>query len=168
MTLFIPKNYPYPHVWLDEPDREEFRHEGFDCLLNRNPMGAWCGYVAVPEGHPIHGKHYDEVDVEVHGGLTYAHKCQGTICHAVAEGEDDDRLWWFGFDCAHAWDLVPAADKASDPETRALYSQGGILGQDWSNLTIMDVGFVPPVTYRDINYVRAEAKSLAEQLRALA
>lgn len=38
--------------WTAEPDREEWRHSsGLACLARRGPMGAWCGYVAVPPGH---------------------------------------------------------------------------------------------------------------------
>ena len=37
--------------WDDEPDRVDFEHAGFPCLLLRNPrLGQWCGYVAVPPG----------------------------------------------------------------------------------------------------------------------
>ena len=34
-----------------------------------------CGYVGVGPGHPSHGVHYDNVDVSVHGGLTFADGC---------------------------------------------------------------------------------------------
>ena len=30
------------------------------------------GYAVIPEGHKFHGKHYDEIDVNVHGGLTFS------------------------------------------------------------------------------------------------
>jgi hypothetical protein len=86
--------------WDQEPDRDLWKHAGLACLVNRGPMGAWCGYVAVPPGHPAHRKHYNEVDVEVHGGLTYSEECQGVICHTPKPGEPDD-VWWLGFDCGH-------------------------------------------------------------------
>ncbi len=35
-----------PGEWDSEPDREEFRHAGFPCLVVRGPMGALCGYTA--------------------------------------------------------------------------------------------------------------------------
>lgn len=53
---------------------------------------ALCGYVGVTEGHPAFRKHYDQVDVDVHGGLTYG-----------AE-PNKDGVWWLGFDTAHAFD----------------------------------------------------------------
>lgn len=30
------------------------------------------GYVLIPEGHPLHGEHYDKIDVDVNGGLTFS------------------------------------------------------------------------------------------------
>ena len=60
----------------------------------------WCGYVAIPEGHPWHNLGYDEIhdqmpDLRVHGGLTYANR------------DADRQAWVIGFDCAHAGDAVP-------------------------------------------------------------
>ena len=56
-----------------------------------------CGYVHVPEYHPLFGKHYLELsDIDVHGGLTYS--SAGEKYPIQSEG------WWFGFDCAHYMD----------------------------------------------------------------
>ncbi len=91
-------------------DRIEWRHKGVPCLMVRNLMGAWCGYAAVGPDHPWHGKDYshEDVNVDVHGGLTFADKCQegGKICHVAQPGEPDP-VWWFGFDTAHSGDRVP-------------------------------------------------------------
>jgi len=89
-------------VWIDEIT-------GLDCMINRGPSGALCGYVGVGPDHPAYGKHYDDVPVEVHGGLTYGAACRGEICHVPAEGREHD-IWWLGFDCAHYNDLAPAAE----------------------------------------------------------
>ena len=71
-----------PGPWQDEPDRIEFEHAGLPCLMLRSTTGGnWCGYAAVPPGHPAHGKPYQDVDADVHGGLTYADKCRDYICH---------------------------------------------------------------------------------------
>jgi hypothetical protein len=110
--------------------------------------GHWCGYVAVPPGHPCHGCGYDAAvveEVEVHGGLTYAARCSGTICHVPKPGTSDD-VWWFGFDCAHVLDLVPAH--------RAL---DRFLDRTRPDRISHDV-------YRDQAYVEAETRRLAEQL----
>src|SRR5437868_461399 len=95
-----------PGPWDNEPDRLEWRHAGLPCLMNRNRSGVWCGYVAVPPGHPFHGASYDDertYDLPSHGGLTFSSTCSGEICHVPQPGEPDD-VWWFGFDCNHGYD----------------------------------------------------------------
>lgn len=63
--------------WVCEPDKRQWIDAvtEMSCLMVRGPSGAWCGYVGVPEGHPLHGKCYDDIDIEVHGGLTFAGHC---------------------------------------------------------------------------------------------
>lgn len=96
-----------PGPWDNEPDHVEFRHVGLPCILHRVAgHGAWCGYVGVPPTHPWHGRGYDDVDVDVHGGLTYAEGCREHVCHVPQPGESDD-FHWFGFDTAHAGDFMP-------------------------------------------------------------
>jgi len=90
--------------WDSEPDRKDFIESGFSCFILRNQMGNWCGYVGVPSNHPAFGKHYDDVNVDVHGGLTYSAKCSGHICHIPEKGMPDD-VWWLGFDTAHCGDF---------------------------------------------------------------
>lgn len=134
--------------WDEEPeDRVEFEHAGLPCLLRRSPgSGGWCGYAAVPPGHPLHGADYGDLgDIEVHGGLTYSDPCAGEICHVPKPGEPDD-VWWFGFDCAHAYDRTPGMEAA-------LAAMGG-LG--------------PDAVYRTRAYAEAETRRLAEQLAARA
>lgn len=63
----------------------------------------------IENNHPLYGKNYhDEIDIEVHGNLTYANSCDGDtefgICHL---SKDNDESWWFGFDCNHAGDFAP-------------------------------------------------------------
>lgn len=74
----------YP--WDNEPDKEEFEHAGLPCILNRvlprERAGHWCGYVAVPPGHPLHSMNYDTPDVEVHGGLGVAPVIPDTLRQA--------------------------------------------------------------------------------------
>ena len=140
-----------PGPWHDEPDHVEFEHVGFPCILHRNM--AWCGYVAVPPGHPWHGKGYDwenGIEAEVHGGITYAEKCQGAICHVAKPGEPDD-VWWVGFDCNHHLDL-------------SLYDLIELNGRD-SRIDSPAHGWV--ARYRDIGYVRWQTKKLAEQAKAV-
>src|ERR1041385_9499024 len=74
-------------------------HRGFQWEVVVNPnTGFRCGYVRVPKGHPWHGKGYEQVDAEVHGGLTFAEP--DTECGLGGE----DNAWWLGFDCGHLGD----------------------------------------------------------------
>src|SRR6266481_10122967 len=92
-------------VTTRDPDCLLFKgtQDGFEFEVTHNRMGFRCGYVRLPAGHPWHGKGYDEIGPEVHGGLTFAD-------HDVDCGKGgDDSAWWIGFDCAHYMD-------APDPE----------------------------------------------------
>jgi len=51
-----------------------------------------CGYVCVPSWSKLNKVNYDDVDVDVHGGLTFS------------DWQCDD--WAFGFDCDHMNDSL--------------------------------------------------------------
>jgi hypothetical protein len=124
--------------WDGEPDRVEFRAHGFPCLIQRNGgMGNLCGYVGVPPGHPWREGGDPDDMMTVHGGITYTSKCSGVICHVPEPGESDDVVW-FGFDCAHGGDVIPA----------------------------YEVTVLPGDEYRTIEYVRRECERLAAQAKA--
>lgn len=122
-----------------EPDRVDFTHEGLKCAILRMPETLHlCGYVGLPPSHPFYGFNYSEelcgnsIEslVKVHGGLSYANSAlRGVISPAT---------WWFGFDCAHAWDFRPG-DSFNQPDA----------------------------VYRDLTYVITECKSLAEQFAGI-
>ena len=79
--------------WFTEPATHDFFVEGYRCEIKRHSsLGFLCGYIYIPKTHPDFGKDYDDVDVSVHGGLTYA----DSGC--------------FGFDCGHHGDLVPSME----------------------------------------------------------
>ncbi len=134
-------------AWQHEPDKAQWIAHGLDCLIVRGPSGALCGYVGVPEGHPYFQKHYDEADVEVHGGLTFSAPCANTddesrgIYH-VEQGAANKTVWWLGFDCAHCFDVSPMYAHRY-PDT---FGDG---------------------VYRDFAYVQDQTEQLAEQLKTL-
>jgi hypothetical protein len=77
----------------------DWEHQGLRCLvtLDEELVEEWySGYVALPRGHPDWGKKL--VDVDVHGGVTFAE--QGSDDTIWKDG----KLWWLGFNCAHASD----------------------------------------------------------------
>lgn len=96
-------------------------------------MGALCGYVGVPETHGAFEQNYEDLAVAVHGGLTYAGACV----------EDQTKVWWFGFDCAHAGDYVPMMERWRRQECFARHE-----GEQ----------------YRDVPYVQHQCAQLAAQL----
>jgi hypothetical protein len=139
-----------PGPWHDEPSKVQWPdpETGLACMIKRGPMGVWCGYVGIDPTHPLYGKSYDPIEstIDVHGGLTYAAACDGDeengICHVPGPGEPEP-LWWFGFDCGHAFDIAPrllGIDHALFPDTRV---------------------------YRDQAFVTDETTKLAAQIEAL-
>jgi hypothetical protein len=144
-----------PGPWQAEPDRVEFEHLGLPCLIVRHERaGHLCGYVAVPPGHPWHGKNdstvYDLPDdkrPDAHGGITYASACAGHVCHVPKPGEPDD-VWWIGFDAAHAGDVSP--------------------GYEWALSRVgVPTGWGGVHDYRTVDYMRRQCERLAEQARAV-
>lgn len=141
--------------WDDEPDKVQWQDKatGLPCLIVRNKIGTLCGYVGIPEGHPYFEKDSEDdvVDVRCHGGLTFSGHCQEHdkehgICHVPAPGEPDN-VWWLGFDCAHAFDLMP-------------HVMAHIRNYDTHEMLKHDV-------YRNLAYVKNECRKLARQLAAV-
>lgn len=91
MTPYLKtKNWELIHFVRESRTRlEAEKFPEYAHLLNR---GWGNGYVALPKEHPCFGKSYYDIDVKVHGGLTYA------------EMEGD--FWVVGFDTAHAFDSM--------------------------------------------------------------
>jgi hypothetical protein len=142
--------------WDQEIDKRQWADEatGLDCLINRNRFGVWCGYVGVPEGHPLYGKSYQEVDelapeLRVHGGLTYSNGRRGEICH-----EAEREVWWLGFDCGHLFDKNPGLD-ATLAEVNAGMTRPKIIDAELAD------------TYRNRAYVEAQCRALAAQIKEL-
>lgn len=120
-----------------EPDKRyiverEFEHAGYKCVVIFGRIGHRCGYVGIPENHPLYGKGYSEHlnikksdvgDREVSGvfplfgacidkderiRIEAYFQCHGGITYAGGGKHSDypieSDLWWFGFDCGHAGD----------------------------------------------------------------
>lgn len=147
-SAFLDRSRWRPGPWDRELwDKAQWKDPatGLQCLAVRNHWGAWCGYVGIPYGHPLHGKNAPHVDADVHWGVNFANPCQdaekpGSVCHIPAEGEPG-HLWWFGFDCNHAFDLAPV------PIIEGLDAVVALLEED--------------AHYRDLNYVAGECARLA-------
>lgn len=108
------------------------------CIVYRTEMGTLNGYVGIALGNVLHGVTDDSAvfgKVNVHGGLTFSG--QFTKEHIPVE---DESIWWFGFDCAHAYDVIPA-----------LYTMRPSL----RNISAV---------YRDADFVSEQVRSLASQI----
>lgn len=152
--------------WDNEPDKAQWLDRtGLPCLAVRNRFGNWCGYVGIPESHPLYGKDYSDLyDLNVHGGLTFSDGCHpgGHICH-VPEPDEPDDVWWLGFDCGHGGDFSPGMHTLLDGLKKKAIEQG--------EKPAFEIGPVPKhmrwmtrERYRTLRYVQAECSDLAAQL----
>jgi hypothetical protein len=156
--------------WETEVIPEPWESNGFLCRIIRHPRGGHlCGYVRVPEGHPLFKVEYSDKVPEILGlavkeawegplgkrGIISVFLSQsedrrdmrldclfdvhGSLTFSGAMKNRPDDEWWFGFDCAHAGDLSP-----KDAER---------------------FGWYDGELYRTVDYVKAECESLAKQLK---
>lgn len=135
--------------WMDEPDEVYFESHNLPCCLLRNRRtGTWCGYVGVTHDHwaavedfNALTRYLDETAegrrMYPHGGITYSSPLLLNASVLV-----DPKMWWLGFDAAHAGDLIP------------MHVRCGTFG-------------TPPDIYRDATYMKAECARLAEGLTTL-
>ena len=104
------------------------------------------------------------------GGLTFAGACETQanvetgICHTVEENENDN-IWWFGFDCAHGGDHMPAFRVDIDHVNAIMLQSNSYAEMIEKLLNPMQHSFTGK--YRDINYVTKETLSLAQQLHGM-
>lgn len=124
----------------------KWEYKGLQCVVARTDLAGGetmlkhrCGYVRVPSGHAWHGKQYDDINANVHGGLTFAEIEPCTHKDGIG--------YWIGFDCAHLGD---SCFPPGDPEgIRYVLSSLG-RGHYWS-----------------LEEVKHETERLADQVLAL-
>jgi len=130
--------------WETEPDYMDGKFFGLPVFIRRHEdFKTLNGYVGVPDGNKYYEKDYDDlgdVDVEVHGGLTFA----GGGTHKIF-----GYYWWFGFDCAHAFDYSPGRTQ--------MMEQAGMPTITLRSLHANEV-------YRNMPYVQEQCIQLAYQL----
>lgn len=141
--------------WETEPNRKHWidQDSGLDCLIIRNPhFLSLCGYVGVPRSHPWYGKSFDDLDVEVHGGLTFVGPCVGHICHdATTEPVANVDVYWLGFDCGHSFDFMPGLQKE--------------IRDGMAKIFDIPERMLPEETYKNMDYVTEECRKLAAQAK---
>ena len=163
----------------------EFEHKGYKCVVVFQPMGHRCGYVGIPDAHPLYKKDYSsyldikKADIEgrevscvfqlflaclddderiqidayfqCHGGITYSGGGKGSSYPIESD------LWWFGFDCAHAGD---------GKDLQFAYEKFPNEREHIAGMIDLEKRFpIHGETVRTEEYVAAECKRLAEQLK---
>lgn len=111
---------------------KEFEHDRYKCVVIFNASGYRCGYVGVPESHPLYRKKYSDYleinkrdieDREVSGifpllsmildsdervRIEAFFQVHGGITYSGGGKNSEypikSDLWWFGFDCGHYCD----------------------------------------------------------------
>ena len=88
---------------------------GLRYLIVRGPC-ALCAYIGIPEDHPLAGKSYDDIPLDVHGGLTFADKGDGKMRPAG--------MYWYGWDYGHSgdtsfYDLEPSMARFREKDETA-------------------------------------------------
>lgn len=146
--------------WIDEPDLVEFVFKSYTCFISRNEGGSLCGYVEIPEGHPWEGKHYRDIDCECHCGLTFCNdQPENTLLDGLLVYEalrrKENEPFIIGFDCAHSCDIVPACEKTLQIVEQNMKEKYPYKHETFFNLFLR--------TYKDINYVIEECKSIVDQ-----
>jgi hypothetical protein len=144
-----------------EGDEKEFKYRGFICIIKRiQEMGHLCGYVGIPKSHRFYGKSYrdieDMADIKVHGGLTFSNEFIPDMEKETA-GRD---LWFIGFDCAHAGDLMPYMLQGMTLNTMHLKFMTDVLEGQENFLKTTE-------TYKDMKYVSKQLRSLVRQVISL-
>lgn len=163
-------------VTVGEADKVAWRDpaSGYECIMLRSAKeGYLSGYVGVPIRHPLHGFHHsaipEDLGVEVHGGLAYSAICQvgspgdtmareaRRVCDTVIPAKaattyatdyrvQERHAWWFGFNCNHVFDIIPAIINRRRSEFLEAETQA---------------------EYRNDDYVCREILNLAAQLKAI-
>jgi len=96
-------------------------------------FGWGNGYVIIPKDHILHGKDYDHINVDIHGGLTFSDLITKDFMKRWNEDEQDENsklknedegCWIIGFDTAHPGDsLINWPKEEVKKETENLLNQ---------------------------------------------
>ena len=76
----------------------EGKYLDYEFLIQNCCSHPTC-YVRIPKNHKYYKEHYDFIDIECHGGLTFT-----GIPRSKRDSSSDDE-WWIGWDYAHCGDM---------------------------------------------------------------
>jgi hypothetical protein len=136
----VPPTHPY-FGWDRDDDIKLAPGDLDDATID--DVGVVDALIYALEGGTEKGTIPLSMTLKAHHGITWSGELAG------GGDAQTSRLWWFGFDCGHAWDVSPAMDRLFD------------------RYKIDEHPIIPDRKYRDIDYVRKEVTALAFQLRQL-
>ena len=138
--------------WVEEPDCTVIEYKGYEAVIHRVmkrepccPVEAYfgghlCGYVKIPEDHPLFK---ETVDLDCHGGISY-NEC--------------NEEHWVGFDCGHSGDLVPTMELFKKQRKAAGEFEPFPIPEEFKEYAI----FNP--SYKNIQYCIDELIGMIDQL----
>ena len=161
----------------------DFEYKGYRCVTIFHDLGFRCGYVGLPEGHPLYKKEYtDQINVTLKDmeGIPVGKRGIFTLFGLPDNPDDqikmdvyfnvhggltysdggknshhpvDSDLWWLGFDCGHAGD-------------QADYE---LLNKLWGDDERVKVRLMNPLyldgdEIRSKEYVEQECRNLVDQI----
>ena len=74
-------------------------YKGYKYVVIGTSMGHRCGYVGISTDNELYGVDYCNLQLNVHGSLTYSENSESNY-----PIKTEEKLWWIGFDCAHYMD----------------------------------------------------------------
>lgn len=87
--------------WKKDLKYKSFTKEISDLVSD----GGWGnGYVILDEGHPWFGKNYNDIPVDIHGGLTYGDFINENTVFSFGVDKEDIGKYMIGFDTFHLGD----------------------------------------------------------------
>lgn len=144
---------------------------GLEYEVVATSMGHRCGYVRIPEGHPLHGLEYSDpapgvsreeladeqigkrgaipvfisaLDEGRRVAIDVLFNVHGSVTWSASR-KNTSGDWWLGFDCAHSGD---------NPDPALMTQAQRMDSFRWS----------PDGVVRSLDYVRSECESLARQI----
>lgn len=134
--------------------------KGFEYLITFTSRGHRCGYVAIPESHPLHKSEESYPDYEVHGGVTFFSEPR---FEDITGFKCTDK--WIGFDAMHGGDkeCLDTILKyfGENDHIKSVKMMNTILGKE-SLGDLLACG--SPAKHRTFAYMKNECRLLINQL----
>lgn len=155
-------------IWDNEPDKFEWEHKGFACVIVRHSStGSLCGYVGIPKEHIWHGKGYND---QVPWDNLETHKLDidkmGVVaCFCAGINSDiENGLLSIGLILkAHGGITYAKANDEYPSKNNGLWWFGFDCGHAGDLSPYVDYVLRDSI-YRDFEYVKKDVNCLAEQL----